>query len=88
MTRAVRDEGRTLSVLNVPEPAAFGRGLTVGVVYVDRAEPGQLEGLGRRVADGSLKLDVSATYGLDQAASAIGDVHRTHKRGKLVVTMR
>jgi NADPH:quinone reductase-like Zn-dependent oxidoreductase len=84
---AIRDGGRIVSVLSAPEPAAFGRGLSVDTIYVDRAEPGQLEALGRRVAGGSLTVEVSATYRLDQAARAVADVHRTHKRGKLVVTL-
>jgi NADPH:quinone reductase-like Zn-dependent oxidoreductase len=87
MARAVRDEGRIVSVLSAPEPAAFGRGLDVSTVYVNDAQPGQLGALADGVADGRLALTVSASYPLHDAATAIADVHRTRKPGKLVVTI-
>lgn len=84
---AVRDQGRIISVLTAPGPAAFGRGLDVSTVYVSDAEPGQLRALADSVADGRLTVTVSRTYPLRDAATAIADVHRTREPGKLVVTI-
>lgn len=86
MARAVRDEGAVVSVLRLPDAAAFGRGLTaIADVWPGRAEPGQLSELGSMVAGGSLRVEVSGTYRLHGAPGAIAAMRDAHKPGKLVV---
>jgi NADPH:quinone reductase-like Zn-dependent oxidoreductase len=51
------------------------------------ADPAVLERLGGLLADGTLQVPVQATYGLDQAPEALGQLAGTHTQGKLAITV-
>jgi NADPH:quinone reductase-like Zn-dependent oxidoreductase len=51
------------------------------------ADPAALERLGALLADGTLQVPVQATYGLDQAPEALGQLAGTHTQGKLAITV-
>jgi NADPH:quinone reductase-like Zn-dependent oxidoreductase len=87
LARAVRDQGRIVSVLSTPEPGTLGRGLDVSTVYVNDARPGQLQALADSVASGRLSLPIGATYPLADAPAAITAMTGTRKPGKLVITI-
>ena len=46
---------------------------------------GNLERLGRLLADGTLRVPVQSTYELAQAADALGPLGRSHTQGKLTI---
>ena len=47
--------------------------------------PGDLEHLLAQVADGTLKVEVSRTYPLEEAPAAMADFAHGHTRGKVVI---
>lgn len=52
-----------------------------------RPDAAQLAELAALVADGSLRVEIAATYPLDQAADAYAALEEGHTRGKIVVTV-
>ncbi|MCX4585860.1 NADP-dependent oxidoreductase [Streptomyces sp. NBC_01481] len=82
--RAVRPGGRLVSPLF--GPAELGR--DVSPVYIGRfqAQPGDLEDLAARAADGRLHVEIGARYPLDSAVQAVADFAGKHIRGKVVIT--
>jgi len=47
--------------------------------------PENLERLARRLADGTLRVHIHATYELAQAPDALSALGTTHTRGKLAI---
>jgi NADPH:quinone reductase-like Zn-dependent oxidoreductase len=68
-------------------PADLGR--DVSGVYIGSfvAEPGDLQVLADRAATGALRIEVGASYPLDDAVTAVADFAGKHLRGKVVVTV-
>jgi len=83
--RAVRAGGRLVSPLFGPED--LGRGVTGVYIGSFTAEPGDLEDLAARAADGRLQVEVGATYSLADAPQAVADFASKHIRGKVVITV-
>lgn len=83
----LRNGGRLVSPLGGPSAGELGRD-DVSIDYVSlKAERGDLEDLGRRVADGRLKVEISATYSLDETGKALSDKNTKHTRGKRIITI-
>ena len=82
--RAAREGGRLVSPLAGPEDL----GRDVAAVYPGSMspQPGELERLVARAAAGTLKVEVSHTYTLDESPQAMADFAEKHTRGKLVIT--
>ena len=82
--RAAREGGRLVSPLGGPE----GLDRDVSAVYIGSfvPRPGDLEALLGQVADGSLRVEVSRTFTLDEAPAAVADFAHAHTRGKVVIT--
>lgn len=81
---AARAGGVVVFVLGAPPPA-FERGVTA--VYAGAAAPeGRLDELAAQVADGRLRVSVSADYPFADARQAIAAFAREHVRGKVTVT--
>ena len=81
--RAAREGGRLVSPLGGPDDL----GREVSAVYIGSFVPlpGDLEHLLSQVADGTLKVEVSRTYPLDEAPAAMADFAHGHTRGKVVI---
>ncbi|MFC6600278.1 NADP-dependent oxidoreductase [Kitasatospora paranensis] len=82
--RAVRDGGRLVSPLFGPQD--LGRGVTGAYIGSFTAEPGDLEDLAARAADGRLRVEIGATYPFAEAPQAVSDFAGKHIRGKVVIT--
>ncbi|WP_326647759.1 MULTISPECIES: NADP-dependent oxidoreductase [unclassified Streptomyces] len=82
--RAVRPGGRLVSPLFGPDDL----GRDVSPVYIGsfQAEPGDLEDLAARAADGRLRVEIGARYAFDDAVQAVVDFAGKHIRGKVVIT--
>ncbi len=83
--RAVRPGGRLVSPLF--GPAELGGEVTPIYIGSFVPEPGDLDNLVRRAADGRLHVEIGARYPFDQAALAVADFAAKHIRGKVVVTL-
>ena len=83
--RAVREGGRLVSPLGGPEE--LGRGVSAVYIGSFTPQPGDLESLLDQAADGSLKLEVSRTYPLDNSPAAMADFAHGHTRGKIVIVV-
>ena len=81
--RAAREGGRVVSPLGGPDDL----GREVAAVYIGSFVPlpGDLEHLLAQVGDGTLKVEVSRTYPLDEAPAAMADFAHGHTRGKIVI---
>lgn len=81
--RAARPGGRLVSPLYGPDDL----GGEVSPVYIGtfKAEPGDLEGLAARAADGRLRVEIGARYSLEDAVQAVADFAGKHIRGKVVI---
>ncbi|WP_354637549.1 NADP-dependent oxidoreductase [Kitasatospora camelliae] len=83
--RAALPGGRLVSPLF--GPAALDRGVTPVYIGSFDPEPGDLEDLARRAADGSLRVEIGARYPFTDAVRAVADFAGKHIRGKVVVTV-
>lgn len=83
--RAARPGGRLVSPLF--GPADLGRDVEPVYIGSFRAEPGDLDDLAARAADGRLHVEIGARYPLADAAQAVTDFATKHIRGKAVVTV-
>src|SRR2546426_1396624 len=83
--RAARDGGRLVSPLGGPDDL----GRDVDAVYIGSMtpQPGYLESLVAQAADGTLKIEVSRRYAMDDSPQAMADLAERHTRGKLVITL-
>jgi NADPH2:quinone reductase len=83
--RAAHEGGRVVSALGGPDDLARN----VAAVYIGSMspQPGDLERLVAQVADGTLKVEVSRAYTLDESPQAMADFGGRHTRGKLVITL-
>ncbi|MDH6131493.1 NADPH2:quinone reductase [Kitasatospora sp. MAA4] len=83
--RAARPGGRLVSPLFGPDDL----GREVSGVYIGgfTSEPGDLEKLAARAAEGTLRVEIGASYPLADAARAVADFAGKHIRGKVVVTV-
>ncbi|GAA2746932.1 NADP-dependent oxidoreductase [Kitasatospora cinereorecta] len=83
--RAARPGGRLVSPLYGPPDL----GREVSPVYIGSftSEPGDLESLARRAADGTLRVEIGARYPFAEAVTAVTDFATKHIRGKVVVTV-
>jgi NADPH:quinone reductase-like Zn-dependent oxidoreductase len=82
--RAVRDGGCLATITSdPPEP---DRGITVSNVYV-RPDGGQLDGLGRLLADGQLEISVAMSYELPDAADALATAVSGRAGGAVALTL-
>ncbi|MGW3622125.1 zinc-binding dehydrogenase [Streptomyces sp. NPDC000880] len=81
--RAARPGGRLVSPLYGPDDL----GGDVSPVYIGsfKAEPGDLEDLAARAADGRLRVETGARYSLEDAVQAVADFAGKHIRGKVVI---
>lgn len=81
--RAARPGGRLTSPLYGPDDL----GGDVSPVYIGtfQAEPGDLDDLAARAADGRLRVEIGARYSLDDAVQAVADFAGKHIRGKVVI---
>src|SRR2546425_5133694 len=81
---AARQGGRLVSPLGGPDDL----GRDVAAVYIGSMTPraGDLQRLVAQAADGTLKIEVSRTYRLDESPPAVTDLSERHTRGKLVIT--
>ncbi|MGI5404599.1 zinc-binding dehydrogenase [Streptomyces sp. CA-135486] len=61
-----------------------GRGARIGSF---QAEPGDLEDLGARAADGRLRVEIGGRYAFEDAAQAVLDFAQKHIRGKVLITV-
>lgn len=82
--RAVREGGRVVSPRSGPDEL----GRDVSAVYIGSfvSKPGDLEGLLAQMTDGTLKVEVSLVYTLDEAPRAMADFASRHTRGKVAIT--
>lgn len=78
----VREPGRVVSVTDGAEVLAGG-----GRYVFVRPDSEQLGGLARLVADGTLHVEVAATFDLADVADAHRQSETGHGRGKVVVTL-
>jgi len=83
--RAARPGGRLVSPLL--GPAELGRDVTAVYIGNFTAQPGDLENLAARAADGSLRVEIGAAYPFAEADRAVADFAGKHIRGKVVVTI-
>lgn len=83
--RAARPGGRLVSPLVGPE--GFERDVSGVYIGTFTAEPGDLEALAARAAEGTLRVEVGATYPFADAVRAVSDFAGKHIRGKVVVTV-
>ena len=82
-TDALRREGGTVvSIADSRAATEFG-----GHYVWVRPDAGQLAHLARLAADGTLRVEVAATYPLAEAAAAYAELEQGHTRGKIVVTV-
>lgn len=77
----LRDGGSVISIADGRAATEFG-GQSIWV----RPDAAQLAELGRLVAAGDLRVEVAATYPLDDAVAAYRSLEQGHTRGKIVVT--
>jgi NADPH:quinone reductase-like Zn-dependent oxidoreductase len=82
--RAVRDGGRLATITS--DPPEQERGITVSSVYV-RPDGGQLDGLGRLLADGQLEISIATSYELRDAADALATVVSGRAGGAVALTL-
>lgn len=80
--RALKPGGTVVSILNHGEN--IDKSIRFHYVFV---EPNalQLEALRQLAEEGKLKVEVSQTYSLDQAADAMRQIETHHTRGKIVI---
>ncbi|MFF3624791.1 zinc-binding alcohol dehydrogenase family protein [Streptomyces sp. NPDC002467] len=83
--RAARPGGRLVSPLF--GPGELDRGVTPFYIGSFVPEPGDLEDLAGRAADGGLRVEIGARYPFDDAVQAVADFAGKHIRGKVVVTV-
>jgi NADPH:quinone reductase len=83
---ALRESGTLTSTLGGPDAGAFSKPINVQYIQM-AAQPGDLEDLVRRAAEGALRVEVGCKYDLIDAARALADLESTakHTRGKLVI---
>src|SRR5215510_8608724 len=82
--RAVTDGGRLATITS--DPPAEERGIMVASVYV-RPDGGQLRNLVQLLADGQLEVSVGTTYGLFDAADALGKAVSGRAGGAVALTL-
>jgi NADPH2:quinone reductase len=82
--RALREGGHFASPLG--GPAELGRGIAVSYISL-KLLPGDLDDLAARAALGSLRVEVSRVYPLQEAVQAFVDFAGGHTRGKLVIDL-
>jgi NADPH:quinone reductase-like Zn-dependent oxidoreductase len=75
-------EGTVVSIADPRARTEFG-----GHYVWVRPDASQLADLAALVADGSLRVEIAATYPLDEAAAAYAALEEGHTRGKIVVTV-
>jgi hypothetical protein len=80
--RAVTHGGRLATI--TPDPPPQERAITVSSIYV-RREGGQLRKLAQLLAVGRLEMSVALTYGLPDAADALGTVVRGRAGGAVAL---
>jgi len=80
----VRDGGRATSVIG-----GAGDATEIGGVAVSNSggNPAHLSGLADLIVQGKLRVAITRTYPLDEAAQAVQDFANEHTVGKLVITM-
>ena len=82
--RAVRDGGRLATITS--DPPEQERGIAVSSVYVT-PDGGQLDGLGRLLADGQLEISLATSYELRDAADALATVVSGRAGGAVALTL-
>jgi NADPH2:quinone reductase len=81
---AVRDGGRAAFIVGPPD--TIGRGIT-GEFFSADVTRQRIEAIDRLVQDGKLRVELDATFPLDQARDALEHVAAGHTRGKVVITI-
>ncbi|CAN7455184.1 NADP-dependent oxidoreductase [Microbacterium sp. LjRoot45] len=77
-----KDGGRVVSIADPRARTEFGG----DYVWV-RPDAAQLGELAALVADGTLRVEIAATFPLDEGAAAYAQLEEGHTRGKIVVTV-
>jgi NADPH:quinone reductase-like Zn-dependent oxidoreductase len=83
--QAIADDGRLATITGDPPPSE--RGVTVEDVYV-KADGEGLAALAKELAEGTLSLQVGATYPLAEAATALERVVAGRVAGASVITVK
>ncbi len=78
----LKDGGRVVSIADPRARTEFGG----DYVWV-RPDAAQLGELAALVADGTLRVEIAATFPLDEGAAAYAQLEEGHTRGKIVVTV-
>lgn len=74
--------GTVISIADARARTEFG-----GQYAWVRPDAAQLGELAQLAADGTLRVEIAATYPLDEAAAAFTELEQGHTRGKIVVTV-
>lgn len=74
--------GTVISIADARARTEFG-----GQYAWVRPDAAQLGELAQLAADGTLRVEIAATYPLDEAAAAFAELEQGHTRGKIVVTV-
>ena len=82
--KGVRDGGRAVFIVGPPD--TIDRGIT-GEFFSADVNRQRLEAINRLVEDGKLRVELEATFPLDQARDAVEHVAAGHTRGKVVLTI-
>lgn len=84
----LREGGTLVSPLGGPDQSAFAGNISVRYIQMS-AQRGDLEAIAQRAADGKLRVEIGATYDLEQAPQALADLidPAKHTRGKLIIRM-
>ncbi|GAB2777324.1 NADP-dependent oxidoreductase [Salinimicrobium soli] len=80
--KSLKNSGKLVSILNQGED--LDKKIDFEFVFVE-PNTKQLEHLAKLVEDGKLKVEVSKTYSLDEAAKALEQIQSLHTTGKIVV---
>jgi NADPH:quinone reductase-like Zn-dependent oxidoreductase len=85
---ALREGGSLVSSLSGPDQDAFPADVTVRYIQM-RAQTGDLDDLVRRVAEGTLRVEIGERYNLAEGGRALADLmdRSKHTRGKLVIVI-
>jgi NADPH2:quinone reductase len=78
----LKEGGRVVSITDARARTEFG-----GEYVWVRPDPAQLAEIAALAADGSLRVEIAATYPLDDAPAAFAQLEAGHTRGKIVVTV-
>lgn len=80
--KSLKDSGKLVSILNQGED--LDKNIDFEFVFVE-PHAKQLEHLAKFVEEEKLKVEISKTYSLDEAAKALEQIQSLHTKGKIVI---